>query len=215
MIYDLGFNKKFKIKVFFCLFFIFVTICSFAQNKGFRMGIMAGAVASQVDGDMLVGYNKGGLQAGIFLTNKFSKNNGFSIEMKFIQKGSYINRQDSMNPVNNRYYKLRLNYVEVPFLYNIYIKKKFMLEAGAGFSYLFNAREDKNGNGFMPPDPEFKRFDIPFVVGVCYFPFEKFHVDFRYSYSMIAIRDHPAHQTYYFDRGQYNNLLSFGMYLML
>ncbi len=194
---------------------IYIISQSFAQEKGFRGGLMLGAVASQVDGDQLAGFNKGGLQAGIFLTNRINKTNGFTIEMKFIQKGSFVNHLDSLNPDNNRYYKLRLNYVEVPFIYNFYLNKKFMLEAGAGFAYLFKSREDKDGNGFMLPDPVFKKFDVPFVFGVCYFPFQKFHVDFRYSYSMVAIREHPAHQTFYFNRGQYNNLLSFGMYLML
>jgi len=209
------YNKEFKRTVIISLLFIVITTNMFSQEKGFKAGIMFGAVASQVDGDMLMGYNKGGLQTGIFLTNKLNKTNGFSIEMKFIQKGSFVNHQDSINPANNRYYKLRLNYVEVPFLYNLYLKKKFMLEVGAGFAYLISSREDKDGNGSMPPDPEFKKFDFPFVFGVCYFPWEKFHLDFRYSYSMVAIRDHPAHQTFYFNRGQYNNLLSFGMYLML
>ena len=59
----------------------------------------------------------------------------------------------------------------------------------------------------------FKKLDFPIYIGFAYFPFEKFHIDFRYSYSTVAIRDHPAQQKWYFDRGQYNNLLSFGMYL--
>ena len=87
-----------------------------------------------------------------------------------------------------------------------------MIEVGAGFSYLIKAQEDTDGNGFMIPDPLFKKFDLPFVFGVCYYPFDKFHLDFRYSYSMLAIRNHPGNQTWYFNRGQYNNLLSFGIY---
>ncbi len=197
------------------MIFMLLTISLFAQNKGFVGGIMAGAVASQVDGDKLSGYNKAGFQGGIFLTNKFGKKAGFSFEMKYIQKGSRTTSSppDSVNIVPDRYYKLRLNYVEVPFLFNVYLKKKFMLETGLGFAYLFRVREDPDGYGFMLPDVPFKRFDFPFYFGVAYFPFEKFHIDFRYSYSTAAIRNHPGNQTWYFDRGQYNNLISFGTYL--
>jgi len=195
------------------LLFIVITNKIIAQDNGFVGGILFGAVASQVDGDELSGYYKTGLQAGINLTNRFNKKNGISIELKFIQKGSYVNHMDSINTDNNRYYKMRLNYVEVPFLYNFYLKKKFMFEGGFGFAYLFNAREDKDGYGFTEPYPDFKKFDFPTYFGVRYFVFKKLHLDFRYSYSVIPIRDHPAHQTYYFNRGQYNKLLSFAAYL--
>jgi hypothetical protein len=215
MIWDLGFNIKTIFAFSLCSLLLTFSVETYSQNKGFEGGIMFGAAASQVDGDMLEGYHKAGLQGGIFLTNKLSKKFGFSVEMKFIQKGSYVNRMDSLNPDNNRYYKLRLNYVEVPFLLNYYINKKFMVEAGAGFAYLVSGKEDKDATGMVLPEPPFKKFDLPFVFGVCYFPWEKFHIDFRYSYSMVAIRDHPAQQTFYFDRGQYNNLLSFGMFLNL
>jgi hypothetical protein len=191
-----------------------------AQQKGFRGGIMAGACASQVDGDKLSGYNKGGFQGGIFLSNKLNDKSGFSIEMKYIQKGSRTTSSppDSVNVTPDRYYKLRLSYIEVPFLANYYLKKKFMLESGLGFAYLFRVREDTDGNGMTTLgkyDIPFKHFDFPFYFGVAFCPFENFHINFRYSYSTMAIRNHPGNQTWYFDRGQYNNLLSFGVYLNL
>lgn len=217
MICDLRFTI-FKGTAFICLFFFLITTNTFAQEKGFRGGILLGAVASQVDGDALSGFYKGGLQSGIFLTNRFGKKTGFQIEIKFIQKGSRTitfpsDSAASANLYTGRYYKLRLNYVEVPLLLNFYLKKKFMIETGLGFAYLFNAREDVDGYGFAVPAPAFKKLDFPIYIGVSYFPFEKFHLDFRYSYSTVAIRNHPANKTWYFDRGQYNNLLSFGMYL--
>jgi len=215
----LGFRNYRKIALF-SLFLILITTCSFSQEKGFRGGIIAGAVASQVDGDMLSGYNKSGLQGGIFLVNKFTKRAGIQIEMKYIQKGSRtVNHVDSLNLGNKRYYKLRLNYIEVPFLYNhylYYLKKQFILEAGVGFAYLFRVREDIGGFGMMeisPNDRQFSRFEFPILCGVSFFPTENFHINFRYSYSVLPIRPHPANQTWYFDRGQYNNLISFGMYL--
>lgn len=207
------FNSIFLIIIFILLFFS--TSVSLAQNKGFQGGLLIGAVASQVDGDKLEGYHKAGFQGGLYMTNKLNKNFGFTIEMKYIQKGSRTTSApaDTINAVPERYYKLRLNYIEVPFLLNFYLKKKFMLETGMGFGYMFRSREDPDGYGFTIPDVPFKRFDLPFYFGVAYFPWENFHIDFRYSYSTVAIRNHPGNQTWYFDRGQYNNLISFGIYL--
>lgn len=214
MNYDLGFRVCRK-TVFVCLLLIIITTYSFAQDKGFRGGIMFGAVASQVDGDCLSGFYKSGIQTGIYLTNRFNKKTGFQVEIKYIQKGSrtIAPPPDSLNALPERYYKLRLNYVEVPFLINFYLKKKFMLETGLSLAYLFRAREDVDGYGFAVPSPPFKKFDFPATFGVAYLVSEKFRIDFRYSYSTVAIRNHPAHQTWYFDRGQYNNYLSFGMFL--
>ena len=211
-----NFKYYFKISAI-CLIFLFFTSFSFSQNKGFVGGIIAGAVASQVDGDRLEGYNKAGFQGGIFLTNKVHKNFGFSFEMKYIQKGSRTTSAppDTINAIPERYYKLRLNYVEVPILLNFYMKKKFMIETGLGFGYLFRVREDPDGYGFQLPDVPFKHYDFPFYFGVAYFPWENFHLNFRYSYSTLPIRDHPGNQTWYFDRGQYNNLISFGVYINL
>ena len=207
--------KSNKILLTICI--LLISIFAQSQNKGFQAGILLGTVASQVDGDKLEGYNKGGLQGGIYLVNKLKKNFGFSMEMKYIQKGSRTTSApaDSVNAIPQRYYKLRLSYVEVPFLFNFYLKKKFMLEAGLGFAYLFRSREDPDGYGFESPYVPFKKLDIPYYFGVAYYPFENFHLDFRFSYSTVAIRNHPGNQTWYFDRGQYNNLLSFALYFNL
>lgn len=217
MIKELRF-RVLKNTTIFCLFFVLITTYLYAQEKkGFRGGVMIGAVASQVDGDRLQGYHKGGLQAGIYLTNKFNSKTGFTVEMKYIQKGSRsLFKIDSLTPVSNDYYKLRLSYVEVPFLFNFYLKKKFMIEGGLGFAYLFRVRQDIGGFGMTTIgkyERQFNKFEIPFVFGVAFYPIENFHIDFRTSYSILPIREHPANQTFYFDRGQYNNLISFGMFL--
>jgi hypothetical protein len=205
-----------KIKINF-ITIIVILICNnyIYSQKGFIAGIMAGATTSQVDGDKLSGYDKAGVQLGIYLLNKPSLHWGFNMEMKFIQKGSRTNTAppDNVNTQVGRYYKLRLNYIEVPLLINYFIKKKYIIETGLGFAYLIRSREDTDGNGFLEPYVAFKKFDFPFYFGVSYLVSNNFHLNFRYSYSLRPIRNHPENQTWYFDRGQYNNLLSFGMYL--
>lgn len=183
------------------------------SQEGFTGGLTAGTVASQVDGDRLSGYNKAGFQGGIYILNRIDKRNGFRMEMKYIQKGSRsVSNPDS---IYARYYKLRLNYIEVPFFYNYYLKKKFIFEGGIGFAYLFRAREDVDGTGFMIPFEPFFRFDFPYYLGVSYSVIDNFFINFRYSYSMAPIRKHPGNQYWYSDRGQYNNLVSFALYLNL
>jgi hypothetical protein len=205
-----------KMKIFKLLFIslLFLPSWNFAQH--FAPGIMAGMVTSQVDGDRLVGYQKPGFNGGMFVENNFHKNWTFSMGINYIQKGSRtIPITDSTNgSLVGRYYKLRLNYVEVPFYMRTVVKKRFMAEGGLILSYLYKAREAKDADGFMDPSPVFKRYDIPISVGIGYIINTNFNIRFHYSYSIFPIRNNPGNQTWYFNRGQYNNYLTVGLYLI-
>ncbi len=189
---------------------LLLPIGNYAQH--FVPGFKAGMVTSQVDGDRLDGYDKPSVTAGIFVENKFHEYWTFSMGIDYIQKGSRSIPNDSLG---GRYYKLRLNYIEVPFLVRAIIKKKFQVEAGLVFGYLYRAREDMDAYGFTEPSPPFKKYDFPMRVGVGYSFNEHVGIRFHYSYSILPIRNHPANQTWYFDRGQYNNYLILSLYYTL
>jgi hypothetical protein len=179
----------------------------------FVPGVLFGMVTSQVDGDKLEGYDKPGIEAGIFVKNNFKTYWSFSMGLNYIQKGS----RKLLNPdiPGDRYYYLRLNYVEVPLMMGVTVKKKYLAEAGFVLGYLFKAREDVDGTGFLDPEPPFKSYDFPIKYGVGYKISEKFTLKFHHAYSIIPIRNHPGNQTWYFDRGQYNNYLVLSLNLTL
>lgn len=198
----------------YLIFILFVCLASaniIAQK--FEPGLVLGVVTSQVDGDKLEGYDKPGMEAGIYVENKFKTYWTFTMGLNYIQKGS----RKLLNPdiPGDRYYYLRLNYVEVPFMLGITIKKKYFAEAGFAFGYLFRAREDVDGTGFLDPEPPFKSYDLPIKYGIGYKISDNFILKFHQAYSILPIRNHPGNQTWYFDRGQYNNYLILSLNLTL
>ncbi|MGQ9847008.1 MAG: porin family protein [Bacteroidales bacterium] len=200
-----------KIKQTLILFAILNALCLNAQK--FIGGVHFGVVTSQVDGDRLEGYNKPGIEAGIYVENTFKTFWTFSMGLNYIQKGS----RKLLNPdiPGDRYYCLRLNYVEVPIMIGLSIKKKYITEAGIAVGYLYKAREDVDGTGFLDPYPPFKSYDIPIKFGLGYKINDHLQLKFHFAYSIIPIRNHPANQTWYFDRGQYNNYLILSLNLHL
>jgi hypothetical protein len=196
-------------KKVFLILFIFNQM-AFSQN--FKPGISIGIVASQVDGDRLDGYDKPGFKAGILVKNQLKSNYSFYLGLDYIQKGS----RKLANPdiPDDRFYILRLNYIEVPFIFQYTYKSKYIGELGFVFGYLFKANEDVDGNGFMEPYPPFKSYDIPFRCGLGYKIGKRISLKLHYSYSILPIRNHPGNQTWYFDRGQYNNYLILSIFYL-
>ncbi|MCX7862732.1 MAG: PorT family protein [Bacteroidales bacterium] len=195
--------------------FLITCICFISQALGqnFKVGGSLGFVASQVDGDRLDGYDKPGFKAGIFVTNTIIKNWSFSMGIDYIQKGS--RKLSNPDIPDDRFYILRLNYMEVPFLFQYLYKSKYIAEVGLVFGYLYRAREDVDGYGFADPDPPFKSYDIPVRWGIGYQVSKHFSFKLHQSYSILPIRNHPANQTWYFNRGQYNNYIILSIYYTL
>jgi len=178
-------------------------------SQGFTPGFFAGIIASQVDGDMLEGYNKPGGQFGVLVKRDLTEKYGIQTEIKFIQKGSRKVAHPDKGDISS--YKIKLDYVEVPFLFNYTIKKKYRPEIGLGFGYLIKSGEFVDGYEYIP-EPAFKKYELSIMLGFNYKIFSKIELNLRYSYSIMPIRDFPGVKSFYFDRFQYNNLMSFALY---
>ena len=108
-------------KRFFLVFFLGATLCTDAQT--FKAKILAGVATSQVSGDQLAGFNKAGIMAGAGVSTKLSEKADLGFEMYYIQKGSV--KQSNIDKGDLVYYRLRLNYVEVPILFEYHLSEKF------------------------------------------------------------------------------------------
>ncbi len=195
--------KKF-LSISFCLFTLFV----FSQeNKPFNLILTAGAVGSQIDGDMLGGYNKFGTVAGINLNKGLGEKSAVDFGITYVQKGARKN-PTNMDPTS---YLARLNYVEVPFMFSTNYKVKYRFEGGLSFAYLFKSHEESSQVGII--DNPFKTYDFCYNVGFGYRLSEKLYSNLRYSYSLIPIRDYNNNVylgtfwTRIFNKGLYNNVL--------
>ena len=197
-------------KPIFLFFFLFVANQIFAQR--FEGGIMAGAVASQLDGDHRAGYHKLGFLAGGFVKTKLKPPFGMQMEIKFIQKGS--KGKDTLFNTYS-YYASRLNYIEIPILLSYTYKEKFAGYLGASAGYLISAFEDKDSYGFEKAYPEFDKFEISGHAAISYKLTEKLNVMFMFSYSAFGVRDAYPDYYQYIQRGQYNNVLSLSLYYQI
>lgn len=120
---------------------ILIIAASAAKSQEFNGGIMAGVAGTQVAGDTYYGFHKAGVFAGGFVNLQVSKHSAFQMELEFFMKGSREN-PDSANNFNQ--YLFRVNYIELPVLYQYIISKRFKLEAGPSLGFLVSYYEENN-----------------------------------------------------------------------
>ena len=194
-----------KLKIFLLSIFLFIIVAGFSQQ--FNGGLMGGLSASQISGDNLSGYNKAGLYGGAFVNLKVNEKYGFQMELAYIQKGSQKNAKPNKGDYTS--YKLSLQYVEMPIMYQYYFRPKIIFQAGLYFGVHINSKEeDQNGVMNLPPDyPKFHKMELGGQIGVEYLLNKNFVVDLRLSNSILKVRAHKGGGTYYLNRGQYNDVL--------
>lgn len=197
------------------LLFLFVFLCSSTLLLGqrFNGGILAGISATEISGDRLEGPNKAGVYAGGFVNTYFTKKSSVQMELDFIQKGSRQNPDSS----SVESYLLKLNYVELVLHYRWDFGKVFALEAGPSLGLLINKPpyEEANGQDITGREPQFQTADFSLNLGLFVILTERWRFNIRYSNSVLAVRPHASGQTYKWNKGQYNEVLSFTFHYQL
>lgn len=184
---------------------IFFTAIVHIHGQEFNGGFLAGIAAAEISGDRLEGPNKAGVYVGAFVNRYFTQRSSAQMELNFIQKGSRKN-PDSLNFDT---YLLRLNYVELMLNYKWDFGSRFTLEAGPSLGVLINKPPYEEANGQLLTEPPFKSTDLSFNFGLFVALTERWQFNIRYSNSILAVRPHSNGQTYRWNRGQYNEVLSF------
>ncbi len=197
------------------IFLLFIPQAFFAQR--FNGGVIAGLTASQVDGDSYAGFDKVGLQGGVFVNTLISRNAGIQMEIKYAGRGARKKTTESSPDV----YKLTLHYIDIPVLLQYEVQKKFILEAGIVTGYLFAAAGEENG-GKLDKDylVDFNKFDLDWLLGLRFRFNDHLSAGIRYSYSLFSISEYENINSNYgfianlfgYTTGDYNNYLSFGVY---
>ncbi len=182
-------------------------------SQSFNGGILGGVAATEISGDRLEGPNKAGLYVGGFVNRYFTERSSVQMELNFIQKGSRQN-PDSTSTDS---YLLRLNYVEMFLHYRWDFGKVFSLEAGPSLGFLINnpPYEESNGQDITGREPPFKSTDLSLNIGLFVSLTEHIRFNIRYSNSILAVRPHASGQTYKWNHGQYNEVLSFVFFYQL
>jgi hypothetical protein len=195
------------------LFFLFFILAANASAQRFNGGLVVGGLVSQVDGDTYQGYHKFGYLAGAFVSLKVSERSSFQMEMEYIQKGSRKNG-DSLSYYT---YLLRLHYLEIPVLYQYHFLKRLTVEAGPAADILLGSYEESDGLE-VQNTVKLRPVTLCGIVGVSCDIVKHLSVNFRFSYSLISIRDvqdgqyPPGYRHILFETGQYNNLMSLSLF---
>jgi opacity protein-like surface antigen len=192
-------------------------------DQTFRPVIYANVVASQVDGDTYGGYSKPGFMVGLGINRQLSKLIEVEFALTFIQKGARHNYgldSASRNNPNNPFFLSRLNYLEIPLTLKINYKK-FKAELGGAAAYLAKNPPFEDGQNGTWSDPNYRKFDFSYIVGVGYKLKPNLLANLRFEYSIITIRPYqnPTTGVYHgqfpyslFNQGLYNNLLQLGLH---
>jgi len=192
----------------FILFFMSLGPVLIGQQ--FNGGLIGGLSMSEISGDRLTGPNKAGVYTGGFVNTYISKKSSFQMELNFIQKGSRKN-PDTLD--NSNYYLLRLSYIEMFLHYKWDFSELFTLEAGPSFGVLINSYEEADGQ--ILTEPPFNTGDLSLNVGLFFSLTQRWRFNVRYSNSILAVRPHASGQTYKWNQGQYNEVLSFTFHYKL
>ena len=192
---------------------IISTICltvSVSSAQQFSAAVKAGVSTSQISGDNLSGYNKAGFMAGALVSLPMSEKFDLAMEIMYIEKGS--RRQSDPENGDYEYYRLRLNYIEIPVMLRWNFSKRFTFEAGPAIGFLLKeSEEDEYGIINRSPERPFNKTELGVGGGMHVHFARNFSFIARIESSVLAVREHESGETYRFNRGQYNAVLSFAL----
>lgn len=169
-----------------CLFLLLIGLLSGPQASAqtFSAMLVGGFNLSQIDGDKLGGFNKIGFNTGARVSAKLSDRWSLSTEFLYSQQGASRVPTDD---ISSQYDKIRLNFVEVPFMIN-FSDWKILASAGVSYNRLINY-EVINDVGSDISELEDYRTDIPSIVlGATYIFSDKLALNFRWSKYLRSLK---------------------------
>lgn len=192
----------------FFLLFVLILLSNQAKSQEFGGGLMGGLLGSQVAGDPSSGYNKLGFYGGVFVNRQYTLKSGLQLEMYFIQKGASENPTDENG---NFQYLLRINYIEIPILYNFTINKSLIMSVGLAYSLLVGEPYEEANFSANVPDTPFNDHCATFILGIEYRITNSLSASFRTNNSITPIRPHASGATRFANKGQYSDVLTIGL----
>ncbi len=183
------------------LLFLIIPVC---HSQNFDAGLKLGLVASQVDGDTYGGYDKLGLDVGVYVNYYFTPRASLKLELEYIQKGSSHNPNFDIGDFDQ--YLLRVNYVQLPVLWHYQLTKSFSCETGLAFGVLMSYYEEKYQTQIQ--SNAFRKFALSYQAGFGYNIDQNWKANLRFDYSLIDIRAHDyfgSGTNVFFQWGQFSN----------
>jgi len=220
--------------IYWILLLVFVVMAFQSHAQAVKGALIGGMNFTQVDGDAIYGYKRIGANVGAAAIIPFTDMWSLTLETIFSMEGSYQKgvanggwkyNNDSLKqlypePYNadsfflNKSYNLHLDYVRVPIVMHYNDRN---LSLGAGFQYgrLVRIKEIEQDiyNTTAKAEEAYKNNDFSILADVKYRIYNGLFFNFRFSYSLLSIRDRTFYRTddpgVTLDRKQYHNTLTF------
>ena len=190
-------------KKVFLLTALLYNLSLFAQK--FEAGFVGGFSASQISGDGLAGFDKGGARLGAYISYPLqNKRINFEVGMQYLQKGS----KEPSGELGISNYNMNLHYVEVPFTVNYSLKNGLLLETGIGAGILVNYTEENANGTLLGESPNTLALD--FLCGIQYQLFEQLKINVRYGNSITPIRKESVENSLE-NKDWYSSLVTFAL----
>lgn len=197
----------------FVLVLLFYSNAIFAQPNTksiFSLKATTGLSGCQIHGDSYNGYHKVGYTLGLVINASVSKRSSFDLGILYATKGSKHNPTD----YNPSYYYLNLRYIEMPLYWHFFFTSKYFFTLGLYGGYLINYYENQDYTD-VTGWYDYNKFDMGLVTGIGRKLSDNFHVELRFTNSLIPIRNISSNTYYenpiarFFDKGYYNNVVVF------
>jgi len=178
-------------RIIFSLTILFI-FSAFSLNAQIIQGEVIGGVNfSKVEGDRvnngMFKFNKPGLQLGLGAIIPVGNNFSTSFELLFNQKGAYkkYGEPDSARPM----YHTRLNYAEIPLLFQYTDKGIYTFGLGVSYSRLIGAKWVVNGRTLSNNinDGYFTKNNFDWIADFKFRIYKQLKLDIRYAYSLKSI----------------------------
>ena len=190
-------------KKVFLLTALLCNLTLFAQK--FEAGFVGGFSASQISGDGLAGFDKGGARLGAYISYPLqNKRINFEVGMQYLQKGS--KEPSGERGISN--YNMNLHYLEMPFTVNYSLKNGLLLETGIGAGVLVNYTEENANGTLLGESPNTLALD--FLCGIQYQLFEQLKINVRYGNSITPIRKESVENSLE-NKDWYSSLVTFAL----
>ena len=219
-----GFNS-FIIKSL--LLFVFWGAAQNSYGQVFKGEVILGGNLTQVEGDRVNGYKQPGFRGGLGVMLPFrfkqtaeTKQFAVSMEILFCQRGARQKNpnhspKDTIYPelTNHKFdYRLRLNYVSLPFQFHFTDRDLYTFGVGFAYNHLVTSKEiEKDILQTYDSVPHFKPSDFTVVGDFRFRIWQQLKAGIRFEYSMFSIRTRHFPATIYKlaeTKNQYNNSLS-------
>ncbi len=194
---------------FFGLCFLFILIggpsrAQQANAPRFHASLLAGINATQVDGDNLAGYHKGGWNAGLGVDATLHKDLTLGMELLFSQKGS---RSTILPPASS--VKLLINYAEIPIMLRYHDRNGAIFGLGLSYGAYLNHKQWQGGVQVPSADTLLFARDLEGLAEFSLRVTEHFFLNARFGYSLIPVARWGISR--FRHQAVYNNVLTFRM----